>query len=120
MGRLAHDLGVNVKTLHPADFLDLMGGSGFGGFIALMIGRLGLSVAQAEDELIRLATRLFPKGRRGPVDPEENTNKLRKAIEDMLERYGFPQDIKMQAEEQLPKSRSKVYVGIYLRADDGS
>ncbi|CAG8686424.1 5244_t:CDS:2, partial [Acaulospora colombiana] len=51
MARLAFDLGVDVEEVYPADHIDLMGGVGFGGLSALLLGRLRMHVDEAMDEL---------------------------------------------------------------------
>jgi hypothetical protein len=33
MSRLAHDAGVSEDEVYPADYFDLMGGVGFGGYV---------------------------------------------------------------------------------------
>jgi hypothetical protein len=33
MARLAKDLGIDEGDIYPADYFDLMGGAGFGGYV---------------------------------------------------------------------------------------
>jgi len=58
MLRLAFKLDVEMDDLHPADYFDLMGGVGFGGFVALLLGRL---TSRAMEELATIDTETFTK-----------------------------------------------------------
>ncbi|KAK0709373.1 acyl transferase/acyl hydrolase/lysophospholipase [Lasiosphaeria miniovina] len=49
MGRIKHDLDMADDPL-PADFFDLIGGTSTGGLIALLLGRVRLSVPEARKE----------------------------------------------------------------------
>ena len=94
MLRLAFKLDVEVDELRPADYFDLMGGVGFGGLVALLLGRLRMTTSQAMEELAAIGTEIFPKGS-GVVSPDVNMARLRQAIESMLERHGHSVDMKL-------------------------
>lgn len=55
-----------------------------------MLGRLGLTVEQATDELINIACVLFPNGQIADVNPQANTTRLRDAVQDLLQRHSLP------------------------------
>jgi hypothetical protein len=95
MLRLAFKPDAEVDELRPADYFDLMGGVGFGGFVALLLGRLRMTTSQAMEELATTGTETFSKGD-GIVNPDVNMARLRKAIEGMLERHGHALDIKLR------------------------
>lgn len=104
MMRLAFKPGVEVEELRPADYFDLMGGVGFGGLVALLLGRLCMTTSQAMEELATIGTEAFPKGD-DVVTLDVNMARLRKAIEGMLERHGYSADIKLRDKSD---SRCKV------------
>ncbi|KAJ6438980.1 fungal specific transcription factor domain-containing protein [Purpureocillium lavendulum] len=58
MNRIKHDLGLDGDPV-PAQFFDLIGGTSTGGLIALLLGRLCLSVPQARKEYVRIAEEVF-------------------------------------------------------------
>jgi hypothetical protein len=55
-----------------------------------------MPVSQAIEELVTLGTILFPDGQEVMPSREENSRRLREAIEDMLERHNYPIDIKLK------------------------
>jgi hypothetical protein len=94
MLRLAFKPGVNVDELRPADYFDLMGGVGFGGLVALLLGRLRMTTSQATEELAAIGSETFPKDD-DKVSREENMDRLRSAIQSMLIRHGHPVDLQL-------------------------
>ena len=65
-------------------------------YVAFLLGPLHMPVSQAIEELVILGTALFPIGQEGTPTLEENSKKLKEAIEDMLERHNYPIDIKLK------------------------
>jgi hypothetical protein len=55
-----------------------------------------MPVSQAIEELVTLGTLLFQDGQEGMLSLEENSRKLKEAIEEMLERHNYPIDIKLK------------------------
>jgi hypothetical protein len=55
-----------------------------------------MPVSQAIKNLVTLGTILFPNGQEGKPTLEENSQKLKEAIEDMLEWHNYPIDIKLK------------------------
>lgn len=51
MSRIAHDKSPDKKQMYPADHFDLMGGVGFGAYIAFMLGSLRMGAKDAMKEL---------------------------------------------------------------------
>ena len=66
-----------------------------------------MSVSQATEELVTLGTTLFPSGQTEMPTAEENSRRLKEAIEDMLKRQNLPIDIKL-GDARLPGSHCKV------------
>jgi hypothetical protein len=95
MFRLAFRPDAEMDELRPADYFDLMGGVGFGGLVALLLGRLRMTTSQAMEELATIGTETFPKDD-DMVAPDVNMARLRKAIESMLERHGHSVDTKLR------------------------
>ncbi|KAH8683638.1 acyl transferase/acyl hydrolase/lysophospholipase, partial [Ilyonectria robusta] len=58
MRRVKHDLNMADDPL-PVDFFDLIGGTSTGGLIALLLGRLRLSVPEARKAYVRIAKDVF-------------------------------------------------------------
>ncbi|KIM28158.1 hypothetical protein M408DRAFT_23870 [Serendipita vermifera MAFF 305830] len=109
MRRVAYDLDVDEQELRPADYWDLMGGVGFGGFCALLLGRLRMSVEQAMEELATIGTTLFPGNPNEMATPEANTTIMVEAMKDMLRRHKLAPDIKLN-DKALRGSSCKVIV----------
>jgi hypothetical protein len=95
MLRLAFKPDAEIDELRPADYFDLMGGVGFGGFVALLLGRLRMTTSQAMEELATIGAETFSKCD-DIVTPDVNMARLRQAIESMLERHGHSVDIKLR------------------------
>jgi hypothetical protein len=95
MIRLAFERNVEVDEICPADYFDLMAGVGFGGLVALLLGRLRMTTTQAMEELAVIGTETFPRGD-DMVSPDVTMARLRNAIEGMLERNGHTVDMKLR------------------------
>jgi hypothetical protein len=65
-----------------------------------------MPVSQAIEELITLGTVLFPDDQEVMPSFEENSRRLKEAIEDMLERHNYPIDIKLK-DSRLSGSQCK-------------
>ncbi|KAK0643728.1 acyl transferase/acyl hydrolase/lysophospholipase [Cercophora newfieldiana] len=60
---VASELGDAVRPLIPSDFFDLIGGTSTGGLIALLLGRLKMSVPEAVATFRSLSQHIFPSSR---------------------------------------------------------
>jgi hypothetical protein len=123
MVRLASDLGIDEGDVYPADYFDLMGGVGFGGYVvsytetiphhlyrlvAILLGHLRMNVDEAIEALLDLALAIFP-GDPTNTDTETRTRRLRESVEGLLQTREVPLDRKMQDKgEEL--AGCKVYV----------
>jgi hypothetical protein len=63
--------------------------------VAFLLGPLRMPVSQAI-ELVTLGTLLFPEGREVKLSLGENSERLKEAIEEMLERHNYSIDIKLK------------------------
>src|SRR2546423_13126401 len=50
------------KPPRPCDYFDIIGGTSTGGLIAVMVGRLGMSVDECISEYLELTPKIFTKG----------------------------------------------------------
>jgi len=124
MVRLANDLGIDEGDVHPADYFDLMGGVGFGGYVvlyietvsyhlfrlvAIFLGHLWMNVDEAIDALLNVALAIFPDNPDSGSDQETRTRQLSESVESIIQTRGIPPDQKMQdtREESIG---CKVYV----------
>lgn len=103
MGRLASDLQVVEDEVYPADYFDLMGGAGFGGMVAFMLGHLRMNVDQVMDALLVLMAHISFDDSEDSIDRESNSTTLRNLLEDTLSARGIAADTKMDD----PNSSSK-------------
>ena len=124
MVRLANDLGINEGDVYPADYFDLIGGVGFGGYVfpntetvshhlfrlvAILLGHLWMNVDEAIEALLKVALAVFPDSPNPEPDQETRTSLLKESVESILQTRGIPPDRKMQdtSEESVG---CKVYV----------
>ncbi|KIM22787.1 hypothetical protein M408DRAFT_332742 [Serendipita vermifera MAFF 305830] len=105
--RLASDLHVGEDEVYLADYFDLMGGVGFGGMAAFMLGHLRMNIEQAIDKLLTLTDLLGFDDSNGDVDQKKNSNILKDFLENLLQARGIAPETKMNDPGFLFK-RSKV------------
>jgi hypothetical protein len=111
MVRLANDLGIDEGDVYPADYFDLMGGVGFGGYVisyieavshrpfrlvAILLGHLWMNVDEAIDALLTIASAIFPDKPDTDPDQETRTMQLIESVKSILRTRGIPPDRKMQ------------------------
>jgi hypothetical protein len=126
MNRLKYDLRIMNGSIYPADYFEMMGGVGFGGWvmsnqsvgilrsfikslIAVLLGCFRLTVKQAMDEFHLLASALFSGNPDDSINPSINAENLRKFVERLLERRNLPIDIELD-DQQLQVASCKVSV----------
>jgi hypothetical protein len=95
MIRMAFGSDVERGELFPADYFDLMGGVGFGGLVALLLGRLRMTTSRAMEELATIGTETFTRGE-DMVTTEVTMTRLRSALERMLQRNGHSTETKLR------------------------
>jgi hypothetical protein len=111
MVRLANDLGINEGDVYPADYFDLIGGVGFGGYVfqdseaishhllrlvTILLGHLWMNVDEAIDALLNVALAVFPDSPHPELDQGMRTRRLSESVEAILQTRGIPFDRKMQ------------------------
>ncbi|KAJ7830907.1 acyl transferase/acyl hydrolase/lysophospholipase, partial [Mycena olivaceomarginata] len=73
---------------YPVNYFDLIGGTSTGGLIALMLGRLRMSVKDSIEAYGQLAKEVFSQG----SDKKLKTSKLEKAIKQIVDTYSATHD----------------------------
>ena len=68
-----------------------------------------MNVDEAIENVINVATAVFPHKIIGEVDLEGNLVKLKEAVEQVLEKRKLPRDLRLD-DDQFPFTRCKVYV----------
>lgn len=97
----------------PCEYFDMICGTSTGGLIAIMLGRLRLSVKECIEEYRKLSPLIFIKRGhrvtpRGSIQGRFDHEAFERAIREMLVRYGFSEDALFKDEEADPPC--KVYV----------
>ena len=111
MARLANDLGIDEGDVYPADYFDLMGGVGFGGWVivliatfshppfslvAICLGYLRMNVDEAIEAIENVALAVFPDKNQPQPDPETRMTQLEESLKSILQTRRIPPDRKMQ------------------------
>ena len=124
MARLANDLGIDEGDIYPADYFDLMGGVGFGGYVfryieiishhlfrlvAILLGYLWMNVDEAIDAFRDVALAIFPNSSHPDLDAEARTRQLSESIKSILQTRGIPPERRMQ-DTNKDSVGCKVYV----------
>ncbi|PVF93136.1 hypothetical protein CPB86DRAFT_819079 [Serendipita vermifera] len=114
MSRIAYSEKKDVEELHPGDYFDLIGGTGFGAYTATMLGMLHMTLDEAIDAILNLANSLFSRtGSDTVATPEENLRIVKDTIGTMLKSRGIPVDIKLN-DKRLRASKCKVTIASVL------
>jgi len=83
-----------VSPPKPCDYFDLIGGTSTGGLIALMLGRMRMSIEDAKAAYEELSPRIFTKQHHrwtmfGQVQGRFSHEELEKGVIDMLAKQGL-------------------------------
>lgn len=97
----------------PYEHFDMICGTSTGGLIAIMLGRLRLSVQECIDEYLKLSPLIFVKTKHrlkfdASVQGRFDHEAFERGIRNMLVRYGFSEDALFREEQADPPC--KVYV----------
>ncbi|CZR60142.1 uncharacterized protein PAC_10038 [Phialocephala subalpina] len=106
------------KPVEPRDFFDMIGGTSTGGLIAIMIGRLGLTLDQCQTAYLKLSKRIFnpSRGKLNAIgrakdfllaDGKFDYKELEDAIKEVIVQDG---NLMMDELLQDPESPCKVFV----------
>ncbi|KAE8399556.1 acyl transferase/acyl hydrolase/lysophospholipase [Aspergillus pseudonomiae] len=93
MARLSHER-PELGQVKPCEIFDLIGGTSTGGLIAIMLGRLKMSVDECIDTYVKLIKTVFEKKSRWPINfsgdirSRFDAAKLESAIKDVVTSHG--------------------------------
>ncbi|KAL8996607.1 MAG: hypothetical protein Q9188_006530 [Gyalolechia gomerana] len=81
----------------PCDYFDMIGGTSTGGLIAIMLGRLKLSIDECIDAYLSLSDRVFQKKShrvtiRGSIQGRFDSEELERAVKEVIAKQGLHQD----------------------------
>ncbi|KAJ7357943.1 hypothetical protein DFH08DRAFT_801816 [Mycena albidolilacea] len=101
---------------HPCNYFDLIGGTSTGGLIALMLGRLRMSVKDSMEAYGQLVKEVFSDVRFQGGDKKLKTSKLEKAIKQILQAYLASHDPEDKLED-IQDNACKTFAGRATSAD---
>jgi patatin-like phospholipase/acyl hydrolase len=76
--------GVISSTTRPCEYFDMIAGTSTGGLIAILLGRLGLSVEECIQEYESLAIKVFGKGKRRQAGTAFSATTLKDVIRGLI------------------------------------
>ncbi|RYN53640.1 hypothetical protein AA0117_g13334 [Alternaria alternata] len=96
----------------PCDYFDMIGGTSTGGLIAVMLGRLKMSVADCITAYLSLSDRVFRKARhrvtvKGQVQGRFDADELARAVKEVVKQQGLQDDALLK---NVPEAGCKVLV----------
>jgi len=100
MQRIQHDEGLETVP-RPCEYFDLIGGTSTGGLIALMLGRLRLTIDEAMDQYGRFAQYVFSEKKWKGQDGTFKASKLEEIIKRIIKDYG----VEKSADERMMDPR---------------
>ncbi|KIM19900.1 hypothetical protein M408DRAFT_30828 [Serendipita vermifera MAFF 305830] len=95
LARLMHRLNYDSRDdqiIRPCDVFDMIGGSGSGGVIAILLATLKFTAKEALDEFADLCATVLDKQ---DVDAETRTAALKQYIDGLLERHGIDRNTRI-------------------------
>lgn len=109
------ELGLKLKPqkpdLRPCDYFDLIGGTSTGGIIALMLGRLRMSVQECIDEYTALSKQIFAKKRNvGSSKPTFYAEELEEALKTTIAKKIGNRNAEAPLRDPLQEEACKTFV----------
>ncbi|KAL8724135.1 MAG: hypothetical protein Q9166_008122, partial [cf. Caloplaca sp. 2 TL-2023] len=101
----------------PCDYFDMIGGTSTGGLIAVMLGRLELSIQECIDAYLSLSDRVFEKKRhrmttKGNIQGRFDSTELERAVKEVVTKQGLDKDALLKAASD---DKCKVWVELMPR-----
>ncbi|KAL6714253.1 hypothetical protein ACLMJK_007676 [Lecanora helva] len=102
----------SVSPPKPCDYFDMIGGTSTGGLIAVMLGRLKLSISECIDAYLALLDRVFQKKRhrvttKGSIQGRFDSEELAKAVKEVVAGQGTDGDTLLK---DVSEGACKVFV----------
>ncbi|KIM20775.1 hypothetical protein M408DRAFT_30102, partial [Serendipita vermifera MAFF 305830] len=118
MDRLAKDTDNDgSQTIkRPCEVFAMIGGTGTGGLIAILLAVLKMTANEALETFIDLANKVF---KNADSDPIKQTEKLKKVINDILAKHQVPVDTKLVPQNGPPPACG-LYVPVVDKKNTGS
>ena len=97
----------------PCDFFDMIGGTSTGGLIAIMLGRMRMTVDECIEAYVHLSDRVFrqthslPFSFSGKVRGKFDSKALEEAVKEYLSKYSLSEDCLLQ---DIDQTSCKVFV----------
>ncbi|OCL00351.1 uncharacterized protein K441DRAFT_99752 [Cenococcum geophilum 1.58] len=96
----------------PCDYFDMIGGTSTGGLIAIMLGRLRMSIDDSIDAYLSLSDRIFQKKRhrvtvKGNIQGRFDAEELAQAVKEVIKQQGLQEDTLLK---DAPEAACKVFV----------
>ncbi|RYP46519.1 hypothetical protein DL768_007291 [Monosporascus sp. mg162] len=96
----------------PCDYFDMIGGTSTGGLIAIMLGRLKMSIGECIDAYLQLSDRIFQKKRhratvKGKIQGRFDSDELERAVKEVIKEQGLQEDALLK---DTPDASCKVFV----------
>jgi patatin-like phospholipase/acyl hydrolase len=85
----------------PCEVFDMIGGTSTGGLVAIMLGRLKMSVEEVIDEYCNVSKEVFGQPKRLVSEGIYSASKLQQVVKNTIERYGSPKGANGRASEEL-------------------
>ncbi|CAE6439267.1 unnamed protein product [Rhizoctonia solani] len=105
MGRVKREEGLS-EIPRPCDYFDIIGGTSTGGLIAIMLGRLRMSVSDAIKSYVDLSEKIFLKHKHIWQEGEFKATLLKESIKDIVSKYSENRDGKTRMFDPLLQSNS--------------
>ncbi|KAG5634305.1 hypothetical protein H0H81_002476, partial [Sphagnurus paluster] len=92
----------------PCEYFDIIGGTSTGGLVAIMLGRLGMSVQEAIAAYVRFARTVFSRKKWFFQDGTFKASVLERAIKEIVGRHTGDTEARMKTD--YPNTRCKAFV----------
>ncbi|KAH7340857.1 acyl transferase/acyl hydrolase/lysophospholipase [Rhizoctonia solani] len=106
MGRVKRDEGLD-QVPRPCDYFDIIGGTSTGGLIAIMLGRLRMSVSDAIKAYVSLSEEIFSEQKHRWQDGKFKASLLEKAIKRIVSEHSENKDEEARIFDPLIQANSE-------------
>ncbi|KAF2684302.1 FabD/lysophospholipase-like protein [Lentithecium fluviatile CBS 122367] len=96
----------------PCDYFDMIGGTSTGGLIAIMLGRLKMSIDECISAYLSMSNKIFQKKRhrvtvKGKIQGRFDSDALKLAVKDIIKQQGVQEDALLK---DAPDAACKVFL----------